>query len=97
MRYTVNRLHKELGKLIEAGYGRQIVTVDKESFQHNLTEVTFHELAGLGIQYVAMCDDDGGTKWNKNGTESHSTILILAGVSGANHKGELITQEDRLT
>ena len=95
MRYTVARLHKELGKLVEAGHGRKVVTVDKESFQHNLPEVTFHELAGLGIKYVSMCDDDGGTKWRKDGSESCSTILILAGGCGANSNGELISAEER--
>lgn len=92
MRYTVARLHKELGKLVEAGHGRKIVHINKSSFQHNLESdgCVIMELAGLGIQIVPVIDDDGGTKWNKDGSEASMTVLVLAGGMGANIKGELI-------
>lgn len=93
MRYTVSALHKALGKLIEEGQGRKIVCVDKESFQHPCEgdgSAVILELAGLGIKWVQMADDDGGIKVNKDGTESGRTFLVLAGGSGANAKGELV-------
>lgn len=94
MRYTVARLHKELGKLIEQGHGRRIVAVDKDSFRHNCEGdgVTILDLAGLGITAVHNSDGDGGQKFNKDGTESMSMMLVLAGSSGANGKGELISR-----
>jgi len=92
MRYTVAKLHKELGKLVDAGHGRKIVHINKESFQHNLESdgCVIMELCGMGIENVPVIDDDGGTKWNKDGSEASMTILILAGGAGANAKGELV-------
>ena len=86
MRYTIASLHKALGKLIDEGHGRKPVCVNKESFQHNCEDdgAVVLELSGMGIQWVPWIDDDGGTKWNKDGSESGRTILVLAGDAGAN-------------
>lgn len=95
MRYTVAKLHKELTKLVEAGHGRKIVHINKDSFQHNLESdgCVIMEVAGLGVQNVPVIDDDGGTKWNRDGSEASMTVLVLAGGSGANIKGELVPVE----
>jgi len=95
MRYTVAKLHKELGKLIDGGYGRRIVCVNKESFRHNLESdgCVILDVNGLGIQTIPLIDDDGGTKWNRDGSEACMTVLVLAGGSGANSKGELVPVE----
>lgn len=92
MKYTINKLHAELGRLIKQGHGRRIVHVDKDTFRHNLEPdgCTVLAVAGLGIVWVPTMDDDGGTKWNKDGTESGRTMLVLAGDAGANSKGELV-------
>ena len=92
MRYTVAGLHKALGKLIANGHGRRIVAVNKESFSHSCEDdgVTILELSGMGIQRIHHSDDDGGTKINKDGTESMSAMLVLVGGLGANDKGELV-------
>lgn len=92
MRFTVAKLHKELQRLIDQGHGRKRVFVDKTSFHHNCESdgVTILELAGLGIEIVPVSDGDGGTKFNKDGSESISTICVLAGGMRANHKGELL-------
>ena len=92
MRYTIAKLHKELQKLIDQGHGRKIVNINKASFQHNLESDggVIMEVEGLGIQTVPVIDDDGGTKWNKDGSEASMTVLVLAGASGANGKGELV-------
>ena len=89
---TIGALHKRLGKLIEQGHARKPVVVDKSSFVHNLEEdgcVILH-VAGLGIVAVPQIDDDGGTKWNKDGSESHRTCLVLVGDAKANRKGEIV-------
>lgn len=92
MRFTVNRLHKELGKLIDKGHGRKIVCVNKDSFQHNCESdgCVILDVQGLGIKTVPVIADDGGTKRLSNGTEACMTVLVLAGGSGSNSKGELV-------
>lgn len=92
MRYTIARLHRELGELISQGHGRRIVAIAKDSFQHNCEPdgVTILDVEGLGIKAITNADDDGGTKFNKDGTESITTRLVLAGSAGVNGKGELL-------
>lgn len=94
MNYTVARLHKELGKLIEVGHGRKPVYVNKQSFQHNCESdgAVILALCGMGIQWVPTMDDDGGTKWNKDGTESGKVLLVLTGADGADSRGNLIVE-----
>lgn len=92
MRFTVNQLKKRLDKLITDGYGRIPIVVSKTTFQHNCEGdgVTVLDLAGMGIQRVTNSDGDGGTKWNKDGTESSRLCLMLVGDTVANSKGEII-------
>jgi hypothetical protein len=92
---TLNQLIKRLQKLADAGHGRKRVCINKATFRHNLEGdgMVFHDVVGLGIQVVSVMDDDGGTKWRADGTEATSTIVVLAGGSGANSDGELIELE----
>lgn len=82
MSITVKRLHKLLGEMIEAGHGRKTVFVNKASFTDN------REVDGVlilpveaveGPVWVSDADDDGGTKWNKDGSEAGRNIVILKG------------------
>ena len=82
MSMTVQRLHKLLGQLIEQGHGRKPVCVDKGSFSSPLENdgVTVFDLETVnGPQWLCMADDDGGTKWNKDGSESGRRVVILKG------------------
>lgn len=82
MTFTVARLHKELGKLIEQGHGRKPVQVNKQSFHHPLEEdgAVILDIESIeGPTWVYMADDDGGTKFNKDGTESGKRVVILKG------------------
>lgn len=92
MRFTVNQLKKRLDKLIADGHGRLPIVVSKTTFQHNCEGdgVTMLDLAGMGVQRVTQSDGDGGTKWNKDGTESSRLCVILVGCLAANHKGDII-------
>lgn len=84
MTVTIAALHKRLGKLIEAGHGRKPVFVDKASFTDNRENdgVSILPLAVvIGPKWIPMADDDGGTKWNTDGTEAGSTVLVLGGQS----------------
>jgi len=78
---TLNQLHKKLGKLIEKGHGRRRICVDKQSFQHPLESdgCTILPIERIDVRWIANADDDGGTKENKDGTESGSTLVIIAG------------------
>lgn len=82
MSLTVAALHKKLGELIAAGHARKPVLVNKPSFTHPLEQdgaVLLDVEAVEGPQWIPMCNDDGGTKWNKDGTESGRTVVILKG------------------
>lgn len=81
---TVNQLYKQLGDLIKDGEGRRRVCVAKDSFHHNCETdgVTILEVAGLQVEMVHNSDDDGGTKVNKDGSESYSRLCVLYGGSG---------------
>lgn len=84
MSYTVARLHKALGKLIEQGHGRKPVQVNKQSFSHPLESdgaVILNIVSIEGPCWVSMADDDGGTKTNRDGTESGKRVVILKGGS----------------
>ncbi|PRD68743.1 hypothetical protein C6P61_09585 [Malikia spinosa] len=85
MSITVQRLHKLLGQLAEQGHGRKPVCVDKESFSSPLENdgVSVFDLEIVdGPRWIEMADDDGGTKWNKDGSASGRTVVILKGGAG---------------
>lgn len=79
--YTVNQLLKRMQSLKDAGHGRKRIVVDKESFAHNCESdgVTMLQLSGVGVEWVGHADGDGGTKYNKDGTESGSNVVVLVG------------------
>ncbi len=82
MSMTVARLHKLLGAIVEAGHGRKPVCIDKNSFHHPLEGdgVTIQNVEIVnGPQWISMSDDDGGAKWNKDGSESGKRVVILKG------------------
>lgn len=82
MTMTVSRLHKLLGALIEAGHGRKPVLVDKQTFtdpRENDGPMLLSLWAVQGPRWIPNADDDGGTKWNCDGTESGQRCVVLAG------------------
>ncbi len=82
MSFTVARLHKELGKLIEQGHGRKPVQINKQSFQHILEDdgVVIMDITSIdGPLWITEADDDGDTKWNRDGTEAGRRAVILKG------------------
>lgn len=82
MSMTVARLHKLLGALIESGHGRKPVLVNKSSFYHPCEDdgVLMQDLACVkGPKWIPISDDDGGTKFNKDGTESGKEVVVLDG------------------
>lgn len=82
MTMTVSRLHKMLGALIEAGHGRKPVLVNKDSFRHPCEEdgAVMLDVADVTQpRWIGMCDDDGGTKWNRDGSEAGRTVVLLLG------------------
>lgn len=66
--FTVNQLHKRLGKLIEQGEGRRYVAIDKESFSDNRESdgVCILDVHGMGVLACNVADDDGGTKFESD-------------------------------
>lgn len=95
MGFTVLKLFKLLAKEIDRGHGRKKVFVAKHTFVHPCEDdgATILEVEGLGIACIGNIDGDGGTKYRKNGTESTSTVCVLAGGNGADADGRLIDSE----
>lgn len=82
---TVARLHKLLGKMIEDGHGRKPVCIAKQTFTHPCEDDGITILNVRGVKdpmWIARSDDDGGTKWNKDGTESGTVCIVLVGDAG---------------
>lgn len=89
---TLYQLHKRLGKLLAEGHGRKPVCVAKHTFTHNCEDdgVSILPVVGLGLKFINIADDDGGTGINKDGSERMRRTVILAGSDGATLKGELV-------
>lgn len=89
---TVNQLHKRLTKLIAEGFARNPVCVSKTTFTHNCEGdgVTILPVTGVGIRRINIASDDGGTGYNKDGSERTKMTVILSGIAGSNAKGGLI-------
>tara|TARA_S200002703_G_scaffold127746_1_gene114424 strand:- start:9 stop:251 length:243 start_codon:yes stop_codon:yes gene_type:complete len=78
---TINQLHKELTKLIEAGHKRKPVTIDKRTFNHPEEDngVVIMDVKKLEVSNIEVADDDGWIKENKDGSSSSRIVLILRG------------------
>jgi hypothetical protein len=92
MNFTVNQLKKRLDKLVADGFGRLPVVVSKSTFTHNCEGdgVTILDVTGAGKVLITNADDDGGTKFNKDGTESSRMCFMLVGSAGSDAKGNIL-------
>ena len=78
----VRTLHALLGQLIEQGHANKPVCIDKLSFSHPLEEdgAVILDVRGVtGPRFIPTTDDDGGTKWNRDGSESGKMTVVLVG------------------
>jgi hypothetical protein len=91
MSMTVAALHKRLGELIAAGHGRKPLCVNKPTFYDACESdgAVILEVHGVeGPRWIPTADDDGGTKWNKDGTESGKKIVVLYGCRNDERNGQ---------
>jgi hypothetical protein len=82
MSMTVARLHKLLGALVAKGHGRKPVLVNKPTFYDAREDdgCILLEVRGIeGPLWIATADDDGGTKWNADGSEAGMRCVVLFG------------------
>ncbi len=82
MTMTVSRLHKQLTDLIAAGHGRKPVCINKRTFNNRLEQdgaVIMPVEIVYGPVFINTADDDGGTKFNRDGTEAGRYTVVLAG------------------
>lgn len=82
MSMTVSRLHKLLGALIDAGHGRKPVLVDRATFsdpRDNDGLILLPPWAVQGPRWIPNADDDGGAKWNRDGSESGQRCVLIVG------------------
>lgn len=83
MGLTINKLHKELTKLIKNGHGRKRVMINKNTFTHPLESdgCVILPIKDIGITTYIILDDDGGHKEKKDGSECLNTSCLLIGES----------------
>ena len=82
MTMTVSKLHKQLSELIAAGHGRKPVCINKRTFNHRMEQdgaVIMPVESVSGPTFIGTADDDGGTKFNRDGTEAGRYSVVLAG------------------
>jgi len=82
MTMTVSKLHKQLSELITAGHGRKPVCINKRTFNHRMEEDGAVILPVEGVSgpvFINTVDEDGGTKFNLDGTEAGRYTVVLAG------------------
>jgi hypothetical protein len=80
---TLNQLQKRIARLIEQGYGRRRVAVDKPSFRNNCEAdgCVILPVIGLGVEWIPDSDDDGGCATNKDGSERGRLTVVIFGDS----------------
>ena len=78
---NVNQLHRALGELIAKGHGRKPVAINASTFDtRHLDDANILPVKeATGPTFVCKSDDDGGTKWNKDGSEAGTFTVILRG------------------
>lgn len=78
---TISKLHQRLGKMIANGAGRRLVCVSKTTFTHPCEGdgCTILDVQDAFLQMIPQSDGDGGTKINKDGSESMRGCLVLVG------------------
>jgi hypothetical protein len=82
MSMTVARLHKLLGALIDSGHGRKPVLVDRSTFsdpRDNDGLIMLPPWTVQGPRWIPWADDDGGTKWNRDGSEAGKQCVVIVG------------------
>ena len=70
-----------LGELVESGQGRRPVCVNKASFWHPLERdgTVILDATEAKADTITMCDDDGGTATNKDGSERTRKVFVIGG------------------
>ncbi len=78
---NVNQLHRALGKLIADGHGRKPVAINIRTFYtydpDDMNILPVKEVTGP--QFICKADDDGGTYYNKDGSEAGTFTVVLRG------------------
>lgn len=76
---TVNALSKIIDKLKEKGLGRNNIGVDKKSLFDGNGTWQICDIKTAEYEWLPICDGDGFSKTNKNGSESIKQYLVLKG------------------
>ena len=77
---TIGKLHKQLTKLIEQGYSKKHVVINKKTFVHALESdgCCMLDVSGLSLEVYNILNDDGGI-FHDNGNEKLTQSLVLTG------------------
>lgn len=86
---NVTALRNKLNRLIASGHGRAPVWVYKNTFHHNLPEVSHHDVCGVNCEALGMYDGDGWTVMNKDGSERQKIACVIYGSMGSVKDGHV--------
>ena len=80
---TLQKLHRILGALVERGYGRREVCIDKGTFVHNLEAdgCVILPVCRIDVQTFELMDGDGFHDLKADGTCKQRTSIVLGGAS----------------
>lgn len=86
---TVAKLHKLLGEMIDQGFGRRRVLVNKSTFVSNLEMdgVVMLDVSGVIPHTGTYADGDGFTAVRKDGRECVMSCVLIFGTSGEPNTG----------
>lgn len=81
---TINQLYKQLGQLIEHGYGRKQVCVDKSKCSHVLEAdgAVIMPVSKIDARCIELMDGNGFRKELASGKTAQRTMLVIEAEHG---------------
>jgi hypothetical protein len=76
---TIAKLAKIVNQIVECGNGRQYVAVHKDTLDTGNNTFNVCEIYKAEMQRINICDGDGFTEENKDGSERSRLCLVLRG------------------
>lgn len=69
----------KLIKLLSKCHPRAKITIQRDTFRHNLPEVAIFDVDSVEDELIEQCDDDGFLKTNKDGSQHYVRCVVLRG------------------
>lgn len=91
---TINQLHKLTQKLVDQGYGRRKVTIDKSTFASPLEDEggVIIDVVSADVEVIRLMDGDGFTETTKSGREKVMVTMVMVGDNSRMNASEHATR-----